>query len=441
MRFLSVLLSVAGASPASAPPASPAPTVRLWMNNEGRFREGEYVRVQVDAETDGFLLVLHYDPFGRLRVLFPLDPGDDNRVQAGRRYEVRDDGGRYAFRADGDGPGLLYSAISPDPWRFDEVVHEGRWDYGRLSIEQRGEDPEPDITELVQRLAGPDGFDYDVRDYRVYGIPTETSTTVVYRDYGYRDYGYDYYPYRYCDWYWSYSGCRSFRFGLHFGYYDPFYYGYYGYPYRSYGYYPYYPRVPEVTVPRVPRAVVSGRPRNYTVTPTRPRSFGSGAFDRVTPARDTRVTPSPVDWRSRAAPRPANLPVRGVTRGSSGPERGSIPMARPVRPAGERREFRGETRSPTGERREFRGGTRSPTGERREFRGEARGPTRVWSPPVPSAPRARPSAERSGGRRDPGISNSGPRPSGNRGGGEVRGSSGRGNSAPPAPSRPRRPGS
>src|SRR5687768_2429063 len=73
--------------------------VRLWMSNDRRYRAGDRVRLQVDADVDGFLLVLNLDPDGRLRVLFPLDPRDDTRIQAGRRYEVRSESSDAAFRA------------------------------------------------------------------------------------------------------------------------------------------------------------------------------------------------------------------------------------------------------------------------------------------------------------------------------------------------------
>ena len=89
------------ANPLSAelqgPAADDRPPLSIWMNNDRRFREGDRVRLQVDAEVDGFLLVLNYDTDGRVRVLFPLDPRDDALVHAGRRYEVRDDGSEAAF--------------------------------------------------------------------------------------------------------------------------------------------------------------------------------------------------------------------------------------------------------------------------------------------------------------------------------------------------------
>src|SRR5688500_19756390 len=83
--------------------------VRLWMSNDRRYREGDRVRIQVDADADGFLLVLNYDPTGRLRVLFPLDPRDDTRLEAGRRFEVRSVGAGAAERAGRDEHCVVYT--------------------------------------------------------------------------------------------------------------------------------------------------------------------------------------------------------------------------------------------------------------------------------------------------------------------------------------------
>lgn len=320
------------------------PPVHLWMNNDRRYREGDRVRLQVDADIDGFLLVLHFDPNGRLRVLFPLDPRDDSRVQAGRRYEVRGETYDAAFRASGDGTGLIYTAVSEEPWRFDEIVLADRWDYTRLEIDSRAADPEPGITELVQRLAGPRGFDYDVMGYRVYGETTYTSyNTYVYP--GGPTYIYD--DYLYCNnWSWRYDGCRrwpfdgGWSFGL--GFYNPYYYGSYGsygsyYPYRyRYGYgYPYFPSRPSFPSGRAP--VLVGRPRSYTVVPrgslgsgTR-GTFGSGFGGSVTgPARGpTRVSSPAYDGRARGPARPAGGVVgRGPNNNSRAPAASPPPARR-----------------------------------------------------------------------------------------------------------------
>src|SRR5437870_2663792 len=164
MTIILAALSVLGAPTTSAGPTD-KPPVQIWMNNDRRFREGDRVRLQVDAAVDGYLLVLNYDPDGRLRILFPLDPRDDARVFAGRRYEVRDESDPAAFRAVGDGTGIIYSAISREPWRFDDVMLGDRWDYNRLVVDRNASDPEAGVTDLVQQLSGPGGFDYDVAGY------------------------------------------------------------------------------------------------------------------------------------------------------------------------------------------------------------------------------------------------------------------------------------
>src|ERR1043166_3304114 len=290
--LLAALTVLGGASPAPGlPPARAMPAdgapVRLWMNNQRLYREGERVRIQVDTDVEGFLLVLNYDTEGRVKVLFPLDPRDDSRVQAGRRYEVRDQDGSQAFIASGDGTGLIYSAVSPEPWRFEDVVAQDRWDYTKLDVDPRSQNPERDLTEVVQRIAGSRGFDYDVMGYRVYG---ERS----YATGGYSRTIYVYDDALYCNnWYWRYNACRrwpydggwSFSTGIYFGSfypyaYDPFFYGYgyrpFGYGYRPFGYgfggyYPYVPYYPGRY--SRPRATIVGRARGYTIQPR--GSFGS----------------------------------------------------------------------------------------------------------------------------------------------------------------------
>jgi hypothetical protein len=308
--------------------------VRLWMSNDRRYREGDRVRIQVDADADGFLLVLNYDPSGRLRVLFPLDPRDDTRIEAGRRYEVRSEGLDAAFRAGGDGTGFVYTAVAEEPWRFDDIVLADRWDVTRLEIDARADDPEPEITELVQGLAGPRGFDYDVMGYRVYGEAAYTS----YNTYVYPagpTYIYD--DYLFCNnWSWRYDGCRRWPFDSYWsfslGYYRPYYFSHYDYyyPYRyRYGYgYPYFPGRPSFPVGKAP--VLVGRPRGYTVVPRGTLASGfrgsrGGIGSAVTgPARGPggdRLVPDTRN-RARGPARPAREVVGrgGPTITSSAPE-------------------------------------------------------------------------------------------------------------------------
>ncbi len=322
LTLLALLTTIgSGARLAEQPPAAGSdanrPPVRLWMNNDRRFRSGDRVRLQVDADVDGYLLVLNYDTDGRVRVLFPLDPRDDARVQAGRRYEVRDNDSQAAFRASGDGTGLIFTAVAQDPWRFEQVVLADRWDYTRIEIDRSSTNPEADLSSLVQSIAGPQGFDYDVMGYRVYGDNADGYYRSSYP--GRPIYVYD--DYLYCNnWSWRYNGCHRWPFdgGLAFGFgYSSFGYGYpFGgyYPYGGYfpygGYYPYRPG----NYNRGPTIV--GRPRGYAVLPRTPAAGVSGFGGALPSGRiDTRVPD--IDWRSRARPAGGvgNRAPAGVSRG------------------------------------------------------------------------------------------------------------------------------
>lgn len=331
MMAVALLAPVEAALPAEA--AQSNVPVKVWISSNGIFRSGSGVRVQIETGRAGHLLVLQYDPAGRVRVLFPLEPGDDAFVQPGRRYELRQDGGRSSFVAAEGGIGLVYAALAEDPFRLEAyVTQDGAWFPEALAIDRSTEDPEAALTALVQRMSSERGFDYDVLDYQVAGeiatkveVPAWWSPSygVVTDPYcmgcgGWADgvyisvgvgfgwgWGWPYYPYYpYWGWggYWGYGG----------GYYPPYYPGYYP-PYYP-GYYPpYYPGgwYPSEGTPRI-----NGRPRGYTVDTwgnnPEPRARGGSASPA---SRDGSKTPTPA---RRARPRPDDQGGRAVQSGQSG---------------------------------------------------------------------------------------------------------------------------
>lgn len=268
------LLFAAAPAPALAA-STDDPPIRLWIN-ERRFFPGDRAKVQVRTEYDGYLLVFHADPEGRLRVLFPMDPDKDNFVRAGKKYEVRGRGGRETFEADGKGRGSVYAAVSRDPFRFDGYVLGDHWDYKALVPSRVAEDPEPELNELVQRMAQ-SSFDYDIVTYEIVDRSSYASESYP------RYYGSVYddpWCYRISCGHASYGSGLSI--GLFFGrpyrryYYDPYYYAYdpfynpffydpyyyapayyprYTYPRRYYGYhdpYFYWERDRSYAHPRIP---------------------------------------------------------------------------------------------------------------------------------------------------------------------------------------------
>jgi uncharacterized protein DUF4384 len=209
--MLSLLLLLAG-------PAQKAddPPVRIDLNHE-QFTRGDRARVYVETAQDGHLVVLHGDPDGRVRVLFPLDPSDDDFVRGGKRVEIRGRSDREAFFVDAaDGTGTVVAVLSPDPLSYDAFVRNDHWDYRTLgagTTEQR-DDPLASLLDIARRMVGEAHFEYDAATY-VVGRQIASRYGYGSDNYGAGYYGYGY-PYR-------------FGVGLSFGYpygygYDPFCY-------------------------------------------------------------------------------------------------------------------------------------------------------------------------------------------------------------------------
>src|SRR5215207_6948666 len=198
-------LLLAGTLPGAAAQAASGddPAIQIWISNDRRFVRGEQAKVQVRTREDGYLVVLHTDPDGHLRVLFPIDPRDDNFVRGGRKYEIRGRGGRESFTADdGKGRGTVYAAVSHDPLRFDQFVLGDHWDYRQLAPQRLSADPEQELNDIVRRMV--DGsFDYDLLTYDVV-------ERVVYAG----DYSGSYYDSYGCGY--SYYGCGRSYYGSPF---------------------------------------------------------------------------------------------------------------------------------------------------------------------------------------------------------------------------------
>jgi hypothetical protein len=146
----------------------PAPPVRIWLDHEdGSYMRGDRVKLFLKTRDDRYVVVFHVDPDNRLRVLFPLDPGDDNYVKGGKTYKVINRGGREGFVADIAGRGVVFVAASPDPFRFEQFTKDNFWDYRTLNATPIEGDPELGLVELAQRMTS-GRFDYDFLSYGAY---------------------------------------------------------------------------------------------------------------------------------------------------------------------------------------------------------------------------------------------------------------------------------
>jgi len=305
--ILPLLLSLAG--PVAALKADDPP-VRIQLNHE-QFTRGDRARVYVETAQDGHVVVLHADPDGRVRVLFPLDPSDDDFVRGGKRREIGGRSDRDAFFVDAaDGTGTVVAVLSPDPLTYDAFVRNDHWDFRALGAADVRSDPLAGLLDIARRMAGETRFEYDAATYVVGGrMASHHGYGSDYYGAGYHGYGY---PYR-------------FRFGLSFGTpygYDPFCYdpfwgwspacSRFGFGYSSFNY---------------------GRPYIYSRYPGAwPRSFGGGGSRFVIPSDRVRVTgieprrrfasPSPGAMSRGSSRGPTMSRSSGGFRGRSGPPSG-----------------------------------------------------------------------------------------------------------------------
>ena len=193
---LSLLLPAVG--PALPPSVShDDPPIRVSLSDD-HVRRGDRVNVKVRVAQDGYLLVLRLDADGRVRVVFPVDPGDNMAIKAGHDMEIRGRGGRESFLVDEhEGEGTVLAARSDKPFVIDQFVKHGRWDYSQLVV-ARDSTMAGDalLLDLMDKMAGPDQhYSYDVAGYGVGTSP--------------RSYARDGYRGDYVGWHapYYYSGC------------------------------------------------------------------------------------------------------------------------------------------------------------------------------------------------------------------------------------------
>jgi len=302
--------------------SDPPVTVKI---NHDQFSSGDHARVYVETARDGYLVVLHADPDGRIRVLFPTDPRDDDFIRGGRRFEVRGRSDRDAFQVEGDeGSGTVLAAVSSDPLNFDPFVRNDHWDFRALGGPSRAvtNDPLAQLLDIVQRMSGDSSgrFDYDQATYVV-----RSSRYASRYGYGY-GYGYDD-PYHF-------GIGLSFGYPYGFGYYNAFYnpfcdpfwgcYGGFGYPY-SYGFG--YGFIYRTRIYRPRPFVFDNLGRQFATTRTLVMPTGRDRVESF-PVRPRTERSAPVSIRNRGmdspaprvAPRPSSNPRSrpSISRGWSG---------------------------------------------------------------------------------------------------------------------------
>lgn len=331
MLTIMAFLATAGAvlPPPGSAPSPVRPRIEAWTNRgDALFARGDGVRLFFEADQDAYVTLLRIDTDGRVRVLFPRAPWEDNFARGGREYEAEGLGSQAAFRIDDQaGMGYIFAVVAADPFAYGAIVSADHWDYRLIADGRVRGDPYVALTELVERIVPPGytDWDYDLIPYYVerhYDYPR----FLCYDCHAYAS-GPSWDPYH-----WS---CVRFRLVI---YDDPWYY-----PYR----YRHGTRVVVVRPYRpAPRFVFKDHDGGRFVTRVRERPVNDDTR-RGTRGRDLGAPgaiPAPVSPRSRPDPRSDDS---RRDRGSEDRDRGAD-----VAPSGPSRAPRTDRGDPPGRRAE-----------------------------------------------------------------------------------------
>jgi hypothetical protein len=154
----------------SAPAAIAAhqpPVVRIWTNHGEAYQQAEPVQVFFRTERNAYVTILRVDTDGRVRVLFPVKPGDANRARGGETYNIPGVNDRDAFVVD-DPPGLgyVFAVASQDRFDYDAFAAGEQWNLETVAGLSDGRihgDPYTSLQDLVRQIM-PEGYtDYDTQ--------------------------------------------------------------------------------------------------------------------------------------------------------------------------------------------------------------------------------------------------------------------------------------
>ncbi|HWP38795.1 MAG TPA: DUF4384 domain-containing protein [Gemmatimonadales bacterium] len=194
-----------------------SPSIELWTDREhgSVVQRGDRVRVFFRTDQDGYVTVFRVDTDGRVRLLHPDAPWEDNFARARRSYEVDRRYGDFAFVIDDyPGEGYVFALVTLDPFDYSQVVRGDHWDYRAIATDGRiAGDPYRALQDIVSLIvpANYDTYGYDLFTYYVerrYDYPR----FLCYDCHAYAAYSY-WDPYRY--------SCSRFRIVI---YDDPYYY-------------------------------------------------------------------------------------------------------------------------------------------------------------------------------------------------------------------------
>ncbi len=144
-----------------------APDVELWVSGDNLFRRGDRARVYFRTDEDAYVTVVRIDTDGRVDILFPEDPYDDNEVRGGHTYRVYGHGQESFVINDYPGLGYIFAIASWEPFDYDRVSRGRHWDYHYAGGRVHG-DPYIAARDFADMLLDPRAtYSFDVAEYHV----------------------------------------------------------------------------------------------------------------------------------------------------------------------------------------------------------------------------------------------------------------------------------
>jgi hypothetical protein len=141
------------------------PAVQVWLSHRKTTRRGVRAKVYAQTSGDGYLLVFHADATGRVRILFPRSPGEDQFVLGGRPYELWDPGA--AAVDDTTGSGIIMAVAASTPFWVNQYIRDQQWDLRSLTDDLIQGDATSALLTAARAMQPGEGVRYDVASYAV----------------------------------------------------------------------------------------------------------------------------------------------------------------------------------------------------------------------------------------------------------------------------------
>lgn len=141
--LMPVVLGAAGSDVRPAhrpvPESERSPQLMLWTNRaDDLFERGDRMTVFVRTDVDAYVTIFRINSDGRVRVLYPARPYDDNYVRGATAYAVPGTREGYTLRVEEyPGEGFLFALVTLDPVAFGTFARGPEWDYGTLGLASR----------------------------------------------------------------------------------------------------------------------------------------------------------------------------------------------------------------------------------------------------------------------------------------------------------------